>query len=143
MKAFAILLLFLAAILLGGPSVADPISVTIQPPDVVFFVVARGVSEWADNPIGTCIGTADDQCCTGTVMDGLCKDTAVSIRTAPEHWVRRTFTCLANNPNWECDLFLTTKRSAGMYCETVPDETVVLADVATCLSAESLLESNP
>ncbi len=144
MKAFAmILLLFLAVILLGAPSGADPISVTIAPPDVVFFVVAKGVSEWADNPVGTCTGTSDNQCCTGSVMDALCKDTAISIRTAPEHWVRRIFSCLTDNPNWKCDLFITTQRSAGMYCETVPAEDVVLADVATCLSAESLLEANP
>lgn len=143
MKVFAILFLFLAVTLFGGSAEADPISVAIETPDEVFLVVAKGLSEWADNPIGTCTGTSDNQCCTGTVMDALCKDTAVSIRTAPEHWVRRTFTCIADSTNWKCNIFLTTKRSAGMYCETVPAEDVVLADVATCLSAESLLESNP
>lgn len=143
MKSFTVLIVFLAAMLLGRPSVADPISVTIETPDEVFLEVATGLSQWADDPTGTCTGTADNQCCTGTVMDALCKDTATSIRTSHAHWVRRVFTCLADNSNWKCDIFITAERSNGMYCETVPDEAVVLADVATCLSAESDLESNP
>lgn len=142
-----LIFLFLAATLLAGPILflpstvvrADPISVTISPPDVVFAVVANGLSQWADDPLGTCTGTADNQCCTGSTINNDCKKTASRLRTAPEHWVRRMFTCLSDNANWKCDIFITSKEAKGMYCETVPAEAVVLADVATCVSAEAQL----
>lgn len=141
MKSFATL--FLAILLLGAPSVADPISIEIVPPNVVFFVVADQLSRWADNPLGTCTGTSNNQCCTDAAMDSKCREIALSIKTSPDHWVRRTFTCLSDNSNWLCDTFITVRDSRGMYCETVPVEDVILADVATCVSAEAFLESNP
>ena len=143
MKSFALLLLLLAAVLLGGPSLSDPISIDIVPPNVVFFVVADQLSRWADNPLGTCTGTSDDECCTDAAMDSKCREIALNVKTSPDHWVRRTFTCLSDTPGWECDTFITERDSRGMYCETVPVEDVVLANVATCVSAEAFLESNP
>jgi len=139
--------LLLAATLLAGPILflpstsvlADPISVTIQRPGVVFFVVVNGLSRWADDPLGTCTGTSDNQCCTGSTINNDCKNIAARIRISPEHYTRRIYTCLADKTNWKCDTFITSDKEKGMYCETVPPLDDVLADVATCVSAEAQL----
>lgn len=119
---------------------AGPISVNFDPPSIVFDAVSRGISQWSSDPTGTCSGTSDNQCCTGSPTDTQCESVASSFRVSRDFWTRRIYTCLRGSVNWQCEEWNDSRGIQQMGCETIPaTESVVLADVATCLSAESLL----
>lgn len=128
------------AILLAPMVVAGPISVNFDPPSVVFDAISRGLSQWADDPIGTCTGTGDNQCCTGTATDVQCQTVASNYRASPDFWTRRIFSCIRASPNFLCEVWIDRTGLQKMACETIPaTESVVKADVATCISAEAIL----
>lgn len=133
-------LMCLIAIMLPVVVLAGPISVNFDPPSVVFDAVSQGMSEWADDPIGTCTGTGDNQCCTGAATDLQCQTVATNFRSSRDFWTRRIYTCIRNNANWQCETWNDSRGIIQMGCQTIPGtEAVILADVATCISAEAIL----
>lgn len=134
-----VFLLLLVAV--AGSLTAGPLTISITTPDRVHEILTGDISIWAQKPPlqgPTTCGIAID-CCPATTgaSQAQCLDLAKSFGTAPDFWVRQTYDCLAQDSDWQCEVF-GTGNERGMVCQTVPaTASVRLEDVARCLAIKA------
>lgn len=121
---------------------AGPVSVPLTYPAEVHSVVRKDMHDWAQRPplagANTC-GTGID-CCPATVAaQQQCLDLAKAFQINPDFWARSTYVCIAQDPDWECDVYL-EQDQLRMICETVPPTaTVRIEDVARCAAKSAFV----